>query len=203
MGYCFMAFEKIKTSKEFSGKFSHNFRTMDVPNADSKLYYLNEELIKMPEGETYESICKKKIKDAPGYEERRPRKDAVRGLEFVLAYNPRTVDKDFDEERWKEENVKWLQDTFGKENVISAVLHKDEPADSPHIHAVVIPMVDGRLNAKHYTGGKKAVSELQTSYGKYMDRVGLERGIQFSHAKHKDIKRFYGAIEKVINQDLP
>lgn len=202
MGYCFMRFDKIKTTSGFEGKFGHNFRTINVPNADPSLRHLNEELIKMPDGETYESMYKRKIDEA--YRGgTRPRKDAVQGLEFVVAYNPRTVDKTFDEEAWKAESVKWLQDTFGKENVISAVLHKDEPADSPHIHAVVIPMVNNRLNAKYYTGGKKAVSEMQTSYGKYMEKVGLERGIQFSHAKHTDIKRFYGAVNKEIQKELP
>ena len=203
MGYCFMRFEKIKTSTGFSGKYAHNFRTMDVPNANPSLQHLNEELIKMPKGEDYNSMYQKRIQEAPGYQQCKPRKDAVKGLEFVMEYNPRTVDEKFDEERWKELNVKWLEDTFGKGNVISAVCHKDEGAGayygSCHIHAVVIPIV----NAKHYTGGKKLLSDMQTSYGKYMEEVGLERGLQGSHAKHMDIQRFYAAENKVLQENLP
>lgn len=202
-----MRFEKIKTSTGFAGKYAHNFRTMNVPNADPSLQYLNEELIKMPEGQDYYTMYQQKIKEASGYQDNKPRKDAVKGLEFVMEYNPRTVGEDFNEERWKELNVKWLEDTFGKENVISAVCHKDEGAGayygSCHIHAVVIPLVDGKLKAKQYTGGKVTVSNLQTSYGKYMSEVGLERGLQGSHAKHMDIQRFYAAENKIINNTLP
>lgn len=207
MGYCFMRFEKIKTSTSFTGKYAHNFRTMEVPNANPSLRHFNEELIGMPEGETYYSLYKKKVRESPIYADHKPRKDAVKGLEFVLEYNPKTVGEDFDEDKWKEENVKWLTDTFGKENVISAVCHRDEGAGayygSCHIHAIVIPMRDGRLNAKHYTGGRRILSDLQTSYGKYMERVGLERGLQGSHAKHMDIQRFYAAENKILADELP
>lgn len=44
-------------------------------------------------------------------------------------------------DEWCDDNIKWLQDTFGKENVVSAVLHMDEK--TPHIHATVVPIVTG------------------------------------------------------------
>ena len=42
---------------------------------------------------------------------------------------------------WCNDSLKWLQDTFGKENVVSVVLHMDE--HTPHLHASIVPIVIG------------------------------------------------------------
>lgn len=196
-----MRTEKIKTESKLESCYAHNFRNYNVPNADPEKAKLNEELIALPKDETYVSSYKQKIKEASGYACSRPRKDAVKAIEVMLTYNARNIGKDFNEEAWKKENVKWLQDTFGKDNVISAVLHKDEA--TPHIHAMVIPIVNGRLNARHFTGGKKTLSDMQTSYGEYMAKVGLERGLKFSQADHTDISKYYAALNKAVSQELP
>ena len=44
-------------------------------------------------------------------------------------------------DQWCDDNVKWLQDTLMKDNLVSAVLHMDEK--TPHIHATVVPIVIG------------------------------------------------------------
>lgn len=66
----------------------------------------------------------------------------------MMTFSSKDIPKDFDFEQWKKENVEWLQSYFGKDNVVSAVLHMDET--TPHIHAVVIPMVNERLSAAHF-----------------------------------------------------
>jgi hypothetical protein len=59
-------------------------------------------------------------------------------------------------DNWCQDNIRWLQDTFGKENVVSAVLHMDEK--TPHLHATVVPIVTGeRRKAK-----SKSKSQSQT-----------------------------------------
>ncbi len=187
--------EKLKTAVSFNRAYSHNYRINEVPNADPAKTPLNEELVALKDGQTYQDAFKERIKDLPYA----PRRDAVRGIGLLLAIAG--DEKEIDEEHWKKQNVRWLQDTFGKENVISAVLHKDET--TPHIHAVVIPVVNGRLSAKHYLGGKKAMSTLQTSYASYMAEVGLERGIKHSRARHVDIGRYYALLNKEIARELP
>ena len=53
-------------------------------------------------------------------------------------------------DHWCDDNLKWLKETFGEENLVSAVLHMDEK--TPHIHATVIPIVSGeRRKAKKRT----------------------------------------------------
>ena len=48
MSYCFMSIEKIKTGGALMSKYHHNYRLVDVENADASLRHLNEELIKLP-----------------------------------------------------------------------------------------------------------------------------------------------------------
>jgi hypothetical protein len=49
MGYAYMAIDKVKTLNHLNGKMKHNFRIIDVSNANPSLKDGNEELIKMKE----------------------------------------------------------------------------------------------------------------------------------------------------------
>ncbi|RJE16469.1 hypothetical protein PHISCL_11194, partial [Aspergillus sclerotialis] len=47
----------------------------------------------------------------------------------------------------------WLKDRHGAENVLSAVVHRDET--TPHMQVLVIPLdARGKLNARELVGGK-------------------------------------------------
>ena len=39
------------------------------------------------------------------------------------------------------DNLKYFADTFGKENIVAAHLHRDE--ETPHIHITLVPIVKG------------------------------------------------------------
>jgi hypothetical protein len=52
----------------------------------------------------------------------------------------------------------WLVAEFGEANVVSVVLHADE--STPHIQAVVVPIKDGKLCAKHWLDGPARLSKL-------------------------------------------
>ena len=106
--------------------------------------------------------------------------------------------------KWEKANGEWLKKTFGDENVVSVVSHHDEgPKGAVHIHAMVIPMVNGRLCAKELVSGKAKLSAMQTSYANDMKQFGLERGIQGTSMKHTDISKWYGAVEKEVKKELP
>ena len=65
----------------------------------------------------------------------------------------------------------------------------------------MVPLKDGKLNAKHFTGGKKVLSQLQTDFAKDVgQRHGLERGIEGSQAKHQTIKEFYAQVNQPIKE---
>lgn len=207
MAYCIMRTEKIKSMGAFTNKMNHNFRIGNVPNADVERRHLNKTLITMKD-ETYGDAFRRIM-----YENKhQPRANAVLGIEVMMSYNANEVDGDFDVEKWSEANIKWLKEQFGEANVISAVLHRDEGptpdhtangAESGHIHAIVIPMVDGKLNAKHFLSGRTKLHEMQTTYGKAMECVGLERGLENSVATHDKVQKMYASINKVFDEHLP
>lgn len=103
-----------------------------------------------------------------------------------------------------DDNLQWLQHTFGKENTVLVVLHMDE--HTPHIHATVVPIVTGeRWKAKkkqtegNFSYRKKAntvrlcaddvlTREKLVAYhdccAKAMEKYGLQRGVRGSEARH-------------------
>lgn len=206
MSYCFMSIEKVKTGGSLMSKYNHNYRLVNVENADPSKKDLNEELIQLPirDGKqvTPQEMFRERIESLPYYQTHKVRKNAVHALEVVTTF---TKDSLVDLNQWKEENVKWMKDTFnvagdGKDNVISMVYHADE-AGNVHCHALVIPIDErGHLNASRFTDGSRTMSEHQTNYAKAMERFGLERGLKNSQAKHKDIKRFYAELNREINR---
>jgi hypothetical protein len=197
-----MSTEKIKSLGAFTRKYEHNYKRDGVPNSDINRRHLNEEIIKLPEGMTYVDAFKDKMAKL-GHT---PRSNAVLGVELVMTYNPREVDEEFDIEKWKEANVEWLKTQFPEDCILSVVMHRDEGPDngkSAHLHAIVLPVYEEKLNCKHYLSGRKKLIDLQDSYGKAMEPLGLERGLRGSSAKHEDIRKFYDSLNKSLKQKPP
>ena len=189
MNYCFMSTQKIKTMAALASKYNHNFRKVRVENADPALFCRNEELIplrnKQGEAIDYNEAFRERASHLP----HNIRSNAVLALEVLLTFSR---DAAIAPDKWKEENIRWLRKTFnkagdGKQNVISAIYHADEPGNV-HCHAIVIPIdAAGRLNASYYINGSRALSEMQTSYAKDMKQFGLERGLQNGQARHQEL----------------
>lgn len=204
MAYCFMTMQKVKSLGALGAKFNHNFRIADVKNAAPELSHLNDELIKLPEKNgkkmNYVDMFNERISTLPYYNNHSVRKNAVLAIEVVTTFSG---NEDIDIERWKEKNVEWLKDTFNvagddRDNVISVVYHGDE-AGNVHCHAMVIPIDEqGKLNGSRFMGDSKILTNLQTSYAKDMEEVGLKRGLKGSTAKHKDIRKFYAELNQAI-----
>jgi len=127
------------------------------------------------------------------------RKDAVKGMSIVLTGSHDQMKNIFSNENsrnaWLNENIKFIKEEFGGENVVRFTLHMDEK--TPHVHAVVVPLTkDGRLSAKEVMGDKTAMSERQTRYADKMKPFGLERGIIGSKAIHNSEGWYLGQQKK-------
>lgn len=204
MGYCFMHIGKIKTFGELQAHYVHNYREVEVSNADPNKEFENEELVMMPVRQgrkmSYGDMVKERLESLPYYKNHKLRTNQVLALEVVTTFSR---EDDIDLEKWKEENVKWLQKTFNvamdrKDNVISVMYHGDEPGNV-HCHAVIIPVDEkGHFNAKRFVDGARALSDMQTDYASSMAQFGLERGIEGSSAKHEDIRRYYADLNQSI-----
>ena len=110
-------------------------------------------------------------------------------------------------DEWCNDSLDWLAETYGKKNIVSAVLHMDEK--TPHIHASLVPIVTGqRRKAKQGVKKKKdtvrlcaddiltktKMVEYQDTYAQAMAKYGLERGIRGSEAKHMTTAEYYKDI---------
>ena len=139
---------------------------------------------------------------------RKVKDDAIKMVSFVM-----TSDKDFFdsmplevERAFFADCVNFVKKRYGEENIISAVVHKDET--TPHLHINFVPITpDNRLSAKYYFDGKLA--ELQTAvYEEVGKKWNLSRGKVGSTAKHVDPKTYHKVVKQATddaraeNEDL-
>lgn len=195
MAKAVLRFNKLKRGN-LSGSTGHVARTLDTPNADPQRKHQNQTAGRP---DAHAAILERVQAITGG----KHRKDAVLAYEFVMTAAADWFN-DLDAKQvnqWANRSLKWLRQTFGAENVVSATIHRDEAA--PHIHAYVVPEHQGRLCAKAYTGTRKQCSQLQTSYANAMKPFGLERGIQGSKAVHIPPNRFHALINTQTLPEMP
>lgn len=193
--------EAIHSSQAFAAKWKHNFRIGNIPNADKALRGLNEQIIKLPPGETYNSYFERRIAELPYYKTHKIGKNRTLGFEFMLSYGTQNLPQDFSIEQWAEQSKKFLIDTFGEENVASAMLHMDE--GTPHIHAIVFPISNGRLSARSFIENRQALRDMHVRYHEYTKECGLEAENRYTLIDHSKTAMFYSNINLALEKSLP
>ena len=195
-------------------------RAQVIPdNADPTRTHLNRELVKMPSG-VYgrDEAIVHRIKTA-GIK-RKITNDQVRVIRTVLSgthEDMMSIAANGQLDDWCNDSLKWLQDTFGRENVVSVVLHMDE--HTPHLHASIVPIVTGeRRKARSKTTEeskrtyRKKVNAVRLcaddvlnrdkmvgyhdSYAEAMSKYGLKRGVRGSDARHITTAQYYRNIKR-------
>jgi hypothetical protein len=199
MAFAILRTAKLKTAGNLGGLNGHLTRFKEVPNADQELLKYNSRPI--GSHDLWKDV-QARIQEA-GIT--KIRKDGVLAVEHLITASPEHFNfhKKVNEkgqaelwgqtERWKafeKASIEWLQDRYGKENLVNVTVHKDE--QTPHLHAVVVPIKDGKLNCKSYLGGREKLREMQSSFAEKVKDQGLERGIEGSKAHHTTVKQFYG-----------
>lgn len=188
--------EKLKTAGNLGGLNGHLTRTINVPNADPKLSHLNELMVGT---KNLATDVNNRIEQA-GIT---PRKNAVLAVEHLITTSPEYFEGKTASEKYskvkvfKEEAVEWLNCRYQTENVVNVTLHMDEK--TPHIHAVIVPIDDhGKLNARAYFGGRAKMKEMQDSFAKDMEPLGLKRGIKGSKAEHTTVSKYYQMLNTQV-----
>lgn len=190
--YAILRFVKLKTLGGIAGSLSHNYRTRDTPNANADLSHLNEH-----SHETSKDVQN----DIKNRLPEKIRSNAVLCLEHLITASPQWDGWGTEKEtEYFEISKTWLEETYGKENVIATSIHRDET--TPHLVAYVVPLDEetGRLNAKKWTGGSAALSKMQTKFAKRVAHLGLERGIENSKAEHVSIQKYYSNVNEAIKE---
>lgn len=163
-GNAFLSLSKLSGNGRILQAARHNLRALppEVDRAGSiapARSHLNECLHGPPTPEVIAIQAKALISAALG--NKKPRKDAVLCVEVVFSL-PATHrlpdDRQYFERCWR-----WAADEFGgMENILSVVVHRDEAM--PHCHLLVLPLLNGRLNASKMLGYKAAFAERQTRF---------------------------------------
>jgi hypothetical protein len=189
--YAILRTQKLKTVAALARSARHTFRDQPTPNADSERTANN---IIIGCGDTSELL------DA--VEKRLPasrRRDAVMCIEYLITASPEAFSRHGGSlgelgSGYFRDAIKWLRGRHGTANVLCAAVHLDE--STPHLVAYVVPMTkDGRLSARDFLGGPKAMRSMQDSfYSACGESRGLLRGVQGSKAKHEKISAFYTTL---------
>jgi len=192
---------KVKGAGSIGGKSDHNYRQGHVPNADAERRHLNHEYVL-----NYENLAKAIDARIHHTGIDHLRKDAVKGMEFILTASPEAFKRDqtgqftgdYRQSDWVKANLDFMKQQYGP-NLVAFTLHQDEK--TPHIHAIVVPITpDNRLCAKELFT-PKTLRQLQTDYAAAMKPFGLERGIEGSRAQHVDMKHIYG-LQQAQRQEI-
>ena len=220
MGYAVLHMEK--TSGTDSAMSAHIERTIKPKNADESRTHLNRELIKFPDGVENRTQAIQYRLDTAGLT-RKIGNNQVRVIRILLTGTHEDMERITNEGRldeWCNDNLKYLADTFGKENIVSAVLHMDE--QTPHIHATLVPIVkEERKRRKKEEQVKKRyrkkptntvrlcaddimtrakLKSYQDTYAQSMSGYGLQRGIDGSEARHITTRQYYRDLVQQTEQ---
>ena len=212
MGYAVLHLEKAKGTD--SRMSAHIERTVHTKNADRTRTHLNRELVQFPEGVRNRTQAIAHRIETAGIR-RKVSANQVKAIRILLTGSNKDMKQMEAEGRiedWCNDSLKWIRETYGEQNLVSAVLHMDEK--TPHIHATVIPIVTGerRKAGQEEQNGKKKyrkknpqdvrlcaddvmarhrLKHYQDTYAQAMNKYGLQRGVDGSLAKHISTMQYY------------
>lgn len=180
---------KIKTLGNMGASLQHTFRERETPNADPARRTDNTVLV----GGTDSAA----VLDA--WRARAPEKiraNAVHGLEYFVGGSPealKAMTRD-QQDAYFRDALDWIKQRQGAENVLSAVIHRDET--TPHMTVMTIPLdQQGKLNARALVGSRQQLSAMQTDFARAVGAThGLQRGLEGSKATHERVRRVYAHI---------
>ena len=196
MSYSIIRVSKVKTGTNTTGIQKHvqrennNYENEDIDHSKT---YLNYDLVNANKQNFNNLIDEKIEQNYTG--KRKIRTDAIKHIDGLI-----TSDNDFfdnqtpeDTKQFFEYAKEFLEQEYGKDNLLYATVHMDEK--TPHMHYGVVPITDdGRLSAKEVVGNKKALTAFQDRFNEYVNQRGydLDRGQsrQVTNAKHDQVNRY-------------
>lgn len=197
VSYSIARVAKVKGGVNTSGIQKHVQRENEHYNnkdIDHEKTALNYDLIHGQEKQNYKELIEKRL--AEGYNgKRKIRSDAIKHVDGVI-----TSDHDFFKgmdqskvNRFFQDSKEFLEQEYGKENMLYATVHLDEA--TPHMHFGFVPLTkDGRLSAKEVIGNKQALTRFQDRFHEFVKERGydLERGESklVTDKRHQEMDKF-------------
>ena len=168
-----MANYKKFTRQQLGKMLSHYDRTDENPkeNIDRSRTYLNYNLAPKAD-EKQMDIMNQRLAEVKVQN----RKDVNLLCTWVITL-PKTLPEDKEEEFFRQ-SYKFLEDRYGKENVVSAFIHKDEV--TPHMHFAFIPVVKDAKKDRLKVSAKECVTllDLKQFHPELQEHLERELGCQ-------------------------
>jgi len=189
MSFGIVRIQKFKAS-DVRGIQSHDRRERDSrsnPDIDKSLSHKNYSLVEsdIPLNQAVQNRLDSLEST------RAVRKDAVTMCQILVTSDSKffeglTPEK---EKQFFQQSLEFLAERYGKENIVSATVHKDEK--TPHMHVNLTPIRDGRLTAKDIFK-RQEFTALHTDFHKAVgQKWGLDRGeTREEKKKHLDTQEF-------------
>ncbi|MDU5211572.1 MAG: MobV family relaxase [Clostridium sp.] len=199
MSYMVCHFGKYKAGNVFglqkhNQRENKNYSNIDIDKARIPLNY---DLVNKNDINYLKKI--KTIIEANRRSERAIRKDVTVYCECIVSSDG-TFFENLTEDKQKEffkSSLEYLKNKIGEEFIISANVHLDET--TPHMHVGFVPIIENSLSAKKLID-RKFLREVQDQLPAYLKNLGfdIQRGIEGSKRKHKDVKEFKKELEREV-----
>ena len=190
MAFAILRTQKLKAAVAVRRSLKHAFRAQDTPNADPTRLRENSHLGANSVDEAMKAFHNRLPEKI--------RKNGVLAIEYLITGSPDGMNSKSrrDQDAYFTDALAWLKERHGAENLIYAGIHRDET--TPHLYAYVVPLdPQGKLNCRHFLGGAKALSQMQTDFAEQVgQRHGLRRGIEGSKARHTTVRQYYAALQQ-------
>ena len=149
----------------------HNLRKIaneigDYGTIDSNRTHHNVELVGLP-GESYEDAALNELRNAGLQLDHYSYRKRNRGYAVELVFSV-TSGHHCDFNAMYSDSLNWLRSYYPECPIIHAIIHHDE--DTPHMHVIVIPLINGKLQADEIRGYKGVSRKRNISLFEYLDK---------------------------------
>lgn len=165
-----MAHKQKYTKGAVGHMFGHYDRSKEVPELKSPTNtVLNYNLASKDQPKSQLDFLHQRLSEVKVHN----RKDVNVMVDWVVTLPQSLNDKGLEnEDRFFKEAYKFLNDRYGKENVISAYVHMDET--TPHMHYAFVPVVEDKKKGGYKLSAKEAVTreDLRTFHKDLSEHMG-------------------------------
>ena len=186
------AYQKIKTAGVIRGRAQHNAR-------EHGPHEKNDEDYNLAGGTTSDQVMadwRRRMETV----NKTIRKDAVKAVEFVIQAGTEEngeIIPIYDQKAFFKKATEYIQNRYGKENILQATVHMTEK--SPHLHILAAPVTsDQRLNAKSFMDGPIDLRALHDDLAEIGKEFGLRRGLRGGHRNKVSLDKFYGHVYSAV-----
>lgn len=191
MSYLVARMQKMKT-QNLGGIQKHNqreFENHSNKDIDAERSHLNFDLVNSSNIDYRDRIMNIIEEHKEGT--RAIRKDAVLVNEWIITSDQKFfAEMDLEQtEKFFATAAEFFEERYGKQNLAYGQVHLDET--TPHMHLGVVPMKDGKLQAKNVFNRKELLA-IQDELPRFLEKKGfnVERGEPNGERKHLTVSEF-------------